>query len=315
MTNAGISNAKAFFERITSPHESAVSTIRSLVNSSPLTFENEWRDFKGQPKDDNDLKHIWSKAVSGFANTGGGVVIWGIDCKKENDIDAACGFRLIQNPASTLSRLKELLPEAVEPPVQGIQMEYFEDPTVGGQGFIVCYIPESSFKPIRAEFASRQYYIRVSDRFEICPVPLLRSLFTAKGEPRFELFAESIYYRDALHGTQEVVINFEISNVGTQSGREIAIKLPNGAQPSQKNFTITTLGNSCLLNWNETLHPGQRIPIFKVKSNVTPETSGGSFYVTLYSIDSAAVHAEIEFSIDELKASAKKRSLFKPLNM
>src|SRR5689334_22596560 len=75
--------------------------LNSLVKvpPDPPTFEEEWLDFKGHPKDKENTLQIWRKAISGYANTGGGVLVWGLDARKGLDgIDCVIGRRLITDP-------------------------------------------------------------------------------------------------------------------------------------------------------------------------------------------------------------------------
>ncbi len=75
--------AKEFFLKITCDPD-PVAAIKKLTGSTSPTFETEWRDFKGAAQiNDQDAKKIWSKVLSGFANTQGGVLIWGIDARKD----------------------------------------------------------------------------------------------------------------------------------------------------------------------------------------------------------------------------------------
>jgi hypothetical protein len=97
------SQALHFFQMIAHAERPA-EYLRSLVKSNPPSFESEWLDFKGaaqltatrQPpevagKNAEKVKEIWSEALSGFANTQGGVLVWGIDAPKDpaTGIDAA----------------------------------------------------------------------------------------------------------------------------------------------------------------------------------------------------------------------------------
>ena len=105
------STARQFYERITTAPD-PVAFLKGLVNSTPWTFETDWRDFKGNPKDDSDRLAIWFKALGGFANNQGGVIVWGIDarpqpCPDGRRVDAACGFRRIPNPGTFESLLRQ----------------------------------------------------------------------------------------------------------------------------------------------------------------------------------------------------------------
>lgn len=71
-----ISAARQFFDDVFT-QEDPFAYLAAFVGSDPPTFETEWLDFKGH--DEGDPLRIWSEAVSGFANTAGGVLVWGLD--------------------------------------------------------------------------------------------------------------------------------------------------------------------------------------------------------------------------------------------
>src|SRR5436305_9630616 len=54
-----------------------------------------------------DKKNL-AKALAGFANGDGGIVVWGIDARKDaDDVDRATDFKFIPNVARFVSRLNE----------------------------------------------------------------------------------------------------------------------------------------------------------------------------------------------------------------
>lgn len=120
--------ARNFFERITKAGD-PVAAIRSLINLTQPTFENDWLDFKREHPDPNqrDPKRIWSEALGGFSNNQGGVLIWGIDARKTRvggvEIDAAFGECLMNNPQGVKSRLIELQRDATNPPTTNVEIE------------------------------------------------------------------------------------------------------------------------------------------------------------------------------------------------
>ena len=173
------SNARDFFNKLTRDSNPSAA-IQRLVNATPPVFESEWLDFKGAARiDDAGIKKTWSEALAGFATTQGGVLIWGVDARKDKatGIDAACGLSLVKNPSAFKTRLNELHDQATEPPVLGVETEAYPFGDSGSEGFVICFIPESPFKPHRAEYAGRQYFIRAGDDFVVPSISLLRNLF------------------------------------------------------------------------------------------------------------------------------------------
>lgn len=130
--------------------------------------ETEYLEFKGGriQDDPSAVKRFWSQAISGFANTEGGVLIWGIRATRiehpddrSRKIDAASELDLVPQPATFVQLLKDVLLEACVEPVQGIELAGVDAGNGDGKGFVVCLIPEGKHKPYRAELdPKRQYY-------------------------------------------------------------------------------------------------------------------------------------------------------------
>lgn len=162
------SQARLFFDSIVKDAD-PVAAIRKLITTPPSVFEEEWLDFKVEDSNprvsEKKNKEIWSEALGGFANNQGGVLIWGVDARKEDHggvkIDAACGESLISNPIGLKSRLKDLLTAATDPPLAGVEIEPYGIPGNPGKGFVVCYVPKGDLKPYRSDQFDRNYHVRI----------------------------------------------------------------------------------------------------------------------------------------------------------
>jgi hypothetical protein len=174
--------ARSFFDQIHTATD-PVAAIRSLVGSTPPTYETDWLDFKQQPNTnlkDSKWRDMWIEALTGFANNQGAVIIWGLDARKDpaTNVDAACGEKPVDNPNGVKSRLIELQRQATDPPLGNVEIEAYEIPSAPGTGFVVCFVPEGSFKPYRAEDGRRsQYYLRTGDNFIVMSRSVLQAMF------------------------------------------------------------------------------------------------------------------------------------------
>lgn len=162
--------------------------LAGLVNTSLPTFECDWLDFKigDDPaiKDKKRLyeeqKKVWSKALSAMANSGGGVLVWGVKAEKDKAtrVDAANALALVPDVHPFVSRLQELNRQATDPPV--LNVDYLPVPKSDSDqsGFVACLIPDSPFKPHRAEYVEgKPFFVRAGDNSAPASVALLRALF------------------------------------------------------------------------------------------------------------------------------------------
>lgn len=114
---------------------------------------------------DADKKN-YSKALSGYANSGGGIIIWGIKTRKLNGRDIATERKPIKNLTSFLNRLNQLEGSAVVPTIKGVvNRKIIEENDLG---YVITFIPESDSAPHMAQFADKYYYKRNGDSFLIC---------------------------------------------------------------------------------------------------------------------------------------------------
>lgn len=105
----------------------------------------------------------FAKALSGFANSDGGVVVWGVRTSKLDNVDAAAEARPVENVHRARSAFESLTGEAVSPVVDGVVHQ--ELSIDGDSGFVKTYVPASESGPHMAMCGEGRYYKRSGDSF------------------------------------------------------------------------------------------------------------------------------------------------------
>jgi hypothetical protein len=96
-------------------------------------------------------------ALSGFANSSGGLIVWGVDARQNSDgVDCATALSPIDNSPLFLSRLNQLTSEAASPAIDGVQHRAI--PFEGTTGCAVTLVPESASGPHMAKLGEDRYY-------------------------------------------------------------------------------------------------------------------------------------------------------------
>lgn len=118
-------------------------------------------DFKivagGSTLNKDDRRNL-TEAVSGFANADGGLIVWGIDARKNADnVDAACALKPVASAAAVLSQLREHPGQVTSPVVDGVEHRLIEG-AEAGTGYLLTFIPTSDRGPHMA--SDKRYYKR-----------------------------------------------------------------------------------------------------------------------------------------------------------
>jgi hypothetical protein len=319
------SNAEALFAEICAATD-PFSYLVAMTNSSPPTFETEWLDFKGKTAPQDVLK-TWSEAVSGFANTEGGVLIWGIDCRDVDGVDAACGLSLVDDPAALKSRLLTNINQTTDPPVQGIQLR--EVIGQDGKGFLVCLIPESGNKPHRAEQkTNKPYMIRAGDSFVVPSPSLLRSMFYPRVAPDIQIEIAPTWQKEPpkIPAPTEWPFSFEgrLRNVGRATAHDLFVEvrasMPGKLEPVSYGWRkAETISGQNGLELLKPLHPNMvtKCFVFEAQLEAMANTittcieprSPIKFRLLAYARDMEPRHFHVEFTATEAADRIAKKGI------
>lgn len=214
------SRARSLFEAVKRSAE-PFDHVASMVGKPLDNCEGEYLDFKAADQLDvakDEIKRIWSKALSGFANSDGGVVVWGIDAPQNVPERLA----LVPNLTAFNARLLELLPNATDPPVQIEDPLLIAQPGHQNSGFILCLIPRSPWRPHKAKFAGNEYYIRAGDNHVPASQSVLRALFYPEHHARIGIYFQVTKRKQSQ--SHEVVASFWLKNEGPATAEDVFIR-------------------------------------------------------------------------------------------
>lgn len=165
-----MSRAFELFERL---RVGGIAALDELI--SDREPESLFVDFKQSPSQGSskilaadDNKNL-SRAISGFANASGGVVVWGVDCRrnKESGIEDAVKAPLI-DAKGFATKLQSAVSRTTIPPHPGVQIACIDDSETSGAGYCVVYVPQSGVGPIRS-LATNNYHVRAGSDFTYVP--------------------------------------------------------------------------------------------------------------------------------------------------
>lgn len=162
--------------------------------------------------DKNDRK-IFAKAMSGFANSNGGIIIWGVEaCKqKGEEHDVACGLPMVKDATLLLNKLNEYTGTFASPIVEGVRHDAIIA-TEEGAGFVKTLIPESLSGPHMSN-SEKVYYKRSGDSFYKMEHFDVADMFGKRRKPELKLTLRKTTDQ------RRCFLAFGIENVGRGSAK------------------------------------------------------------------------------------------------
>jgi len=192
----------------------SLETIQEFVSGG--REEDLHLDFKtiGDPNLSRDDRKSLAVALSGFANSDGGIVVWGIEARPNPaGVDCAVSVREIAQASLCLTRLNDLTGQCVTPLVDGV--EHRAVLLSGTAGFCVSIVPPSDSGPHMAKGGEDRYFKRSGSGFYRMEHFDLEDMFGRRQRPSIALNS-SVVPRPGEDPHEEV--HFSIVN----SGRGIA---------------------------------------------------------------------------------------------
>jgi hypothetical protein len=151
--------------------------------------EDDWLDFKesATPNGEltNDDKNNLAEALSGFANSDGGVILWGVSCKQRGKEDVADAAPGIPNAETFMRRMITASSTLTDPPVLGIQHRVLQNSTKEARKLVATYVPAADSGLHRAKREKmHSFFYRAGDNFLVMPTYLVAEKFARRTPAR-----------------------------------------------------------------------------------------------------------------------------------
>jgi hypothetical protein len=152
-----------------------------LVEELFLDYKQSSTRLPGAKLSNDDRKNL-AKAIAGFGNSEGGLVVWGVDCRQTDEGDIPTKAAPISAPLA----LKTLFDGAVGgltlPAHSGVEnIAVLHSP--GGNGFVITHVPTGSNVPYQTLYPKQEYYIRAGSAFQPTPHSVLAGMFGRVPQP------------------------------------------------------------------------------------------------------------------------------------
>jgi hypothetical protein len=225
-----------------------------------------------------DDRRMLAKAICGFSNSDGGILLIGIKTARVDGLDAAVELKPVHQLGTIRNRIASALPEMLSPQHTGIVIYSIPQTDDPSSGFIAIHIPRSDLRP-HMSIVHHQYFRRGSDGTRVLDHLEVRDLMMAQqqGAVGLKHFFRSNMSSGDLKFDVDLVLLLE--NKGRvpvrapflrSSSREVIAEEPNMlGRPVLFSARFNSSGGVGLYSSADTiLHVGDEIPIGKIRTGI-----------------------------------------------
>jgi len=288
--------AEELFSRIKDGGAAEIQTMvaNSVVEELFLDYKRAATNAPFNRLDASDRRNL-SKGIAGFANSEGGVIIWGVDCRRDPTTGADIPTGI--HPIAHALAFKTLLDSAISGvtlPAHG-SVENFSVTLSGSAGCVVTHIPIGMHVPYRTLVDKEEYYIRAGSNFVPTPHMVLAGLFGQSPLANLELIVRLQTITGSAQPNRSCRITMEVSVFN--SGRGIAddlflnteLKLPVGCH-------ATFVQNNAFSVWRNTKDGRDRRTM--MSNTFPPLPPGAENQVMTFVLDITRADADIIVDLD-----------------
>lgn len=200
--------------------------------------ECDWLEIKGRRALDLSLpgvkietvRGIMSKAISAFANSGGGQLVYGLDNPATAWAVDMGGIPLAMKKPGVREWLEDVIPTLVDPQLRRFNVYVFSEasaelPLAPDHGIVVIDIGDSEDAPHQA--SDNRYYGRIGGKSHPLNHRFVSDIFHRRREPSIDIALEFDIITKSEHNpiTGEVIGHFvqpELAMIATNAGRVYA---------------------------------------------------------------------------------------------
>ena len=183
----------------------------------------------------DDRKNL-AKAISGFGNSEGGVILWGVECSRDLEVgDVAKAKVKVKNVHRFLSWVENAISGCTIPSHNKVR-NHIVSVDKNGDGFLATYIPKSDISPLMTT-GNNSIYIRSGSNNVPAPYAVMAGMFGRTPQPNVELLIgerkiealenvdEDMLYPNSIDNPPEQYVKISFTLQASNSSNVIAREL------------------------------------------------------------------------------------------
>lgn len=199
-----------------------------------------------------DMKVKLARALSGFSNTAGGVVLWGVatTLHSHSKLDVISHLEPLGNCAAFEKQVRVAIPTLTSPSVLQYTTKLIKRRNTDTQGIVAAHISLTPGDPLLSNM-DNVFYFRSADRFVTAPYELIKRLFAATDVPDVHSTFTQELIKLEPDGSWSIPIVIENRSNAFADDVDISVTIENPS--SCESITVNQLRDTSSVN------PGKRI--------------------------------------------------------
>ena len=160
------------------------ASLESLIEGAEAEGLHLEAKAPSDPRLSRDQRESLAKAVSGFSNTAGGIVIWGMSTTRHahSGLDVLTQIEPIGSCRQFMQQVQRLLPTLTTPPVLTAVSKVLTARLGDTRGVVLTHIPHRVGEPVLSN-SDNVFYWRSGDEFRAAPYEIIQRLFAFSESP------------------------------------------------------------------------------------------------------------------------------------
>lgn len=208
------------------------------------------------PRLNREQKVALARAISGFGNTSGGVLIWGVSTTRHahSGLDVLSQVEPIASVRAFERQIRQAIPSLTTPAVLRSRTKTLQRRPSETRGVAITYLPATTGDPIQSAL-DNLFYFRAGDEFVTAPYELIKRLFASTESPDLHpIFDVRLAKRDA-NGVWTIPIAIENRASAVAEHCKIAVSF--GGASACETITCQGFRDASDLNPDEKLFWGE----------------------------------------------------------
>lgn len=270
------------FERLQQEGEAGIQRLVDERTQEMVTLDFKLKADPTKGAFDKEDRATLGRLLSAFANSAGGLLVWGIDARKVDGVDCAQSAVPIHDIARFQSEALGQVGQLLQPRHDGIYIAHVPSAQAGA-GYLLVFVERSERRPHRCEAKDRKQYFKrsgdstfemehydVEDAFRRAVMPSLQiecrsqkgSTATSPGKVVYTIYFELSLFNNGL-----VTAKFPYLNL------KAIVGVVEGVYPNASGlFGLTDVGVidgwRCFAGGADTvIHPGHRLPVARMRTD------------------------------------------------